>query len=218
MIGVGDEVKRLARALHAVGTSKAADGVHDVRTSCRRLDVFLRLSGLRVFRDDLRWLSKSLGELRDVEVALELEFEGASGFREWLQLRRRPLLEDARRIVKSARVTALLRGLRQLPSRSEGAAAPRARALERIAKRGASAAKTEGTLEAFHAERRFVRRARYAREWLGLESARLRARQELLGAVCDLGCLRRQFERAGQPEAVALLSRAIEVSCQQLSR
>lgn len=218
MIDAGDEVKRLAKALDAVGTPKAADGVHDARTSCRRLDVFLRLADLRVFRDDLRWLSKSLGELRDVDVALELEFDGASGFREWLRAQRGPLLESARRLAKSTRVKALLRGLRQLPSISEDAAAPRVRTLQRIASKGGVAAQLERTLDAFHAERKFVRRARYAREWLGLDGAKLRARQELLGAVCDLACLRRQLEHAAEREAVALLSRAIEVSCEELSR
>lgn len=214
MIRADATLTSLSRALGGLSAGADAEkAVHDVRTSCRRLDVFLRLAGLHVFRDDLRWLSKSLADVRDADVVLALDFEGAASFKAALARRRRGLLEAARGLATAARTEALVHGLSLLRGIPERAAARRAAGLERRA-----AAAWERSLEGLHSHRRAVRRARYAREWLGLDAEQLRAEQELLGSVCDLACLRAQLEHARLPLAVEVVSAGITLGVELLSR
>ncbi|GEM87099.1 CHAD domain-containing protein [Meiothermus granaticius] len=166
-----------------VGTDP--EGVHQVRVAVRRLRVWLELAGMRVLEDDLAWLVRGAGKVRDLEVLL-----GQPGlpqpFREWgleqlgaARLELVPLLE-------SPRLKGLLRALALLPPLEETTAKAR---LPRFGERAAQRAREweqQGTFETLHALRRALRKLRYAREWLGLSTEGVKKLQEALGAVGDL--------------------------------
>jgi CHAD domain-containing protein len=175
-----------------------AEDVHQLRVSCARLLVLLQLGHVRVLRDDLRWLRRRVGELRDLDV--QLEAEPPARLARALRKQRLEALDAVRNDLKCDRFIALQRALSLLPPVSRERAE---KSLQRMNKRtlelGAQKlwressafrdlARTGGkgrTLHALHALRRQVRRLRYAADWLDTDSQKLKDFQEALGEVCN---------------------------------
>lgn len=181
------------------------EGVHQVRVAVRRLRVWLRLAGLRVLEDDLAWLVRSAGEVRDLEVLL-LNNHLPEAFRRWAASR----LKEARAafvpLLDSPRLAGLLQALANLPPLDEAPAQTRLKRFVRQVERKAEEWQQEGGLERLHALRRALRRLRYAREWLGQDSQRIKQLQEVFGRVGDLSFTLRYlaaYEAAGGRGAAA---------------
>jgi len=160
-------------------------GVHQVRVAARWLRVWLRLAGMRVLEDDLAWLVRAAGEVRDLEVLLQ-QPDLPKAFRSWATSR----LEEARTafvpLLDSPRLVGLLQALSHLPPLDEEAVKARLKRFVRQAKRKAEEWLNQDSIESLHALRRALRRLRYAREWLGLDSRAIKALQETFGQVGDL--------------------------------
>ncbi len=208
------ELRRLSRALDGLRAGPSVEAVHDVRVSCRRLDVFLRLGGRRALRDDLRWLRSSLGALRDLDVIRSLGVPLDEATTRFLAEERRRLAVDARSLARHPRTRALVRALAQLPPLSEEVAQ---RTVPRLSRRLGEADGAR-TFTRLHDERRAVRRLRFAKEWLGLDASGERERQALLGVVCDVDALRRFAVSRKAREAARLLSRAVNQLVRLLTR
>ncbi|MFT3711715.1 MAG: CHAD domain-containing protein [Archangium sp.] len=159
------------------------EGLHDVRTSARRLRVWLRLAGLRVLEDDLRWLCQETSALRDLDVFAAVLTEDARAVL-------RPLAESrAHAALKSKRIDGVVFALQTLGGCAEDDARRVLTKLERSLPRAKPRRKLNG--DALHRFRRKIRRVRYAREWLGLGASEHERAQEVLGAVCDVLALER---------------------------
>lgn len=185
-------LEHLDRARAVALAGEDPEGVHQVRVAARRLRVWLTLGGHHALQEDLRWLCQSLSEERDLDVLEEvLAGPGLEGLK--AQARR-----HVRGALESPRYAALREALGAVkgPKRKKAArvAAKLERAVERRRRAVASPVSVE-SLEALHALRRALRRARYAREWLGAGAKGLAAEQEQLGALCDLCALRRLLAR-----------------------
>ena len=159
--------------------------VHQVRVAARWLRVWLRLAGMRVLEDDLAWLVRAAGEVRDLEVLLQ-QPNLPKAFRNWATSR----LEEARAtfvpLLDSPRLAGLLQALSNLPPLDEEAAKTRLKRFVRQTKRKAEEWLNQDSIESLHTLRRALRRLRYAREWLGLDSQPIKALQEAFGQVGDL--------------------------------
>lgn len=157
------------------------EGVHQVRVCCRRLRVWLQLGGHAALEGDLRWLSRELGPLRDLDVHDGVLTVDA-------RARLRPAaVQRAVAALESERWRATRRALEGLARPRRGAAKKVLARLERRLRRGPFVAEDE----ALHRLRRRLRTVRYAREWLGLDASELAADQAWLGALCDLLALAR---------------------------
>jgi CHAD domain-containing protein len=156
-----------------------ADGVHELRVAARRLRVWVEFEGHDALAEELRWISRELGPLRDLEVVGEaLTAEGLRSLQPAARTRARSALESPR----WAAAKAGLRGVQ--PPRRKSAKRALKKLERKLAKR---------TLElddaAIHSLRRLVRSVRYAREWLGRDARELEAAQRWLGALNDLHTL-----------------------------
>jgi CHAD domain-containing protein len=202
-----DWVAHLEAHLPLALSGEDPEGVHQVRVAGRRLRAYLDLLGFRVLKDDLRFLVRQAGRVRDLEVALGGPLP--EGFREHL----RAELSEARRslvaLLRSPWMGALLRALRHLPPLDKGQARKRLRRLQERLEARFLELRAEPSLERLHAYRRALRRVRYAKEFLGLSTKRERALQEVLGEVNDLGVLKdlllAYLHRREDPEARSYL-------------
>jgi inorganic triphosphatase YgiF len=160
------------------------EGVHQVRVAAGRLIVWLELADLRVLRDDLGWLRRSAGRLRDLDVLVGAGAPAA--WLPWIEARRaaqRAAFEEA---LGARRLDGLLAALPLLAPLASARAAERAQKLARKAVRRGQRIESDPTdLEAFHSLRKALRRLRFAREWLGEDASGLRALQTSLGALND---------------------------------
>jgi CHAD domain-containing protein len=143
-----------------------------------------------VLHDDLRWLSRGLSRLRDLDV---VSAEGWRGpFAAWLDAEHVAAQRDAAALLQHPRLEGLLRALavvaplRRRPARDGHEALVDAVDAAWKALRDARPA---GVLSALHRLRRRARSARYACEWLGLDASRFRLIQEAAGAACDVVAL-----------------------------
>jgi len=192
-----------------------------VRVAGRRLRVWLELGGYRVLHDDLRWLVRGAGKVRDLEALLtprsgevlltprsgEVLLTPRSGevtlpksFAAWLAEKLRIAREELLLSLDSPRLAGLTRALHNLPPLPVPQARRRLERFERRVQKRQAAWQATRTLEDLHALRRALRRLRYAREYLEQEVEDLKALQEALGqlndAVVALGYLD-EFEAAG---------------------
>ncbi|MDT7919429.1 MAG: CHAD domain-containing protein [Meiothermus sp.] len=178
-------LQHLVKHLPVAKEGRDPEGVHQVRVAVRRLRVWLRLAGMRVLEDDLAWLVRAAGEVRDLEVLLQHP-DLPKAFRNWAASR----LEQARAalvpLLDSPRLAGLLQALANLPPLDEEAAKARLKRFVRQAARKAEEWRNQDSIESLHALRRALRRLRYAREWLGLDSQDEKALQEIFGQVGDL--------------------------------
>lgn len=176
-----------ARTLALAGD---AEGVHQVRVALRRLRVWLGFKGHRGLDAELRWLCGSLAALRDLDVFGEVLTSEA---REQL---RPAAVEEGLEALDSERWLALREGLSAVRAPRKARAKAQLAKLERRLEE-LRASLPEGDGAALHRLRRTLRRVRYAREWLGHDTAELAAEQELLGAMCDLLALQAFAQRQG---------------------
>ena len=183
-----------ARTLALAGD---AEGVHQARVAARRLRVWLDFTGHRALQSELRWACGALAMLRDLDVfgevlteaaRLELRVEAVATAVEAMNSKRWAEMREDLGAVRAPRRAKAKRTLRKLERRLE--------------KRGGALPAHDGA--ALHRLRRTLRRVRYAREWLGLDASELAARQESLGAVCDLLALRAFAVRLGAGVPVQL--------------
>jgi CHAD domain-containing protein len=177
-------VDHLRRHLLVAREGTDPEGVHQVRVACARLLVWLELAERSALRDDLRWLRRAAGKVRDLDVLLLSSPPEPFASHLRTELRRRR--EALRRALDDSRLAALLAALDHLPPfRAEEAEAGLAR-IRRRARRRASRAAEKLDAASLHALRRALRKLHFAEEWLGRETPRrLRALQRALGELND---------------------------------
>ncbi|GIW32099.1 MAG: hypothetical protein KatS3mg071_2273 [Meiothermus sp.] len=214
-IGLDRWLQHLQEHLPIAQEGRDPEGVHQVRVAVRRLRVWLRLAGLRVLEDDLAWLVRSAGEVRDLEVLL-LNNHLPEAFRRWAASR----LKEARAafvpLLDSPRLAGLLQALSNLPPLDEASAQTRLKRFVRQVERKAEEWQSQESLEHLHALRRALRRLRYAREWLGQDSQPIKLLQEAFGRVGDLSFTLRYlaaYESEGG-RGVAVYKRQLEAQLQ----
>jgi CHAD domain-containing protein len=215
VIDPGRWILHLREQLPIAREGSDPEGVHQLRVAARRLRVWLELAGMSVLEDDLAWLVRVAGRVRDLEVLLSGEQPRA--FARWL----RKELEAARAAfvpaLDSPRMAGLLWALPSLPPIPIPQAQARLPRFERRLRRRAATWAQEDTLEALHSLRRALRRLRYAREWLGHDADDLRRLQDALGRAGDLDftlAYLRHFEQQGGKVAASYKKR-LEVSLRE---
>ncbi len=153
-------LQHLRQHLPIARAGQDPEGVHQVRVAGRRLRVWLRLAGMRTLDDDLAWLVRSAGEVRDLEVLLQTEFPQA--FREWAQSRLNTAREKLLPVLESKRLEGLLQALSLLPPLGIADAEPRLGRFFAQVERRAALWSQEERFDVLHALRRALRRLRYA--------------------------------------------------------
>lgn len=178
-----------------------AEGVHQVRVSLRRLRVWLSFKKRRPLDDELKWLCGELALQRDLDV-----FGDVFTVEAMTELRQRAV-EQAVTALESQRWFRLRDALSEVRAPKRRRAKRRLRKLERrLSERRAALPSRDGL--ALHGLRRALRRVRYAREWLGLDTGDIPDEQDRLGAVCDLLALE-GFARRQHAQTPAELTSAI---------
>lgn len=172
------------------------EGVHGLRVAAERLRVWLWLGGTRVLRDDLRWLRKAAGRVRELDVAIA--HEESVPMRSWLPDERRTHQGELEAKLRSPRLVAVFEGLENLPPLDARTARKRTRKLARRAF-AAGKALEDGDLEALHELRRALRRWRYALEWTGERSKPIVRLQDELGEIGDLALVLELLDRPERP-------------------
>ena len=187
-----------ARTLALAGD---VEGVHQVRVCTRRLRVWLGFKGHTALQEELRWLGHALALSRDLDVFGEVLTAAAA---KNLRVRAMELTVNA---LESERWSMLRQRLEQVRAPKKSKAKRALRKLERrLKKRRAELPGGDGA--ALHRLRRALRHVRYAREWLGVDTAELAGEQDQLGAVCDLLALD-EFAKSHHAEVPAQLTRGI---------
>lgn len=192
MISLAPWLHHLEQHLPIAREGKDPEGVHQVRVAGRRLRVGLELGGYRVLRDDLRWLVRGAGKVRDLEVLLQTSPPQA--FAAWLAEQHREARKELLDILEAPRLEGLLWALRYLPPIPTHEAERRLARFERRVEKRKAAWRARHTPEALHALRRALRRLRYAREFLGRDAKDLKALQEALGRFNDLAVALRYLD------------------------
>jgi CHAD domain-containing protein len=155
-----------------------------VRVAAGRLSVWLELAGFRVLRDDLRWLRRSAGTVRDCDIVLASSPAPALVRR--IEERCRIQHRELSSVLASERVPSLLAALSVLPPLSRRTAKKRVRRLKRrVLRAGDELARAPTDLLALHRLRRRLRRLRYALEWLDEKPKTLEKLQDAFGALND---------------------------------
>lgn len=211
MIAAAPWLSVLEREIARLRERDEPEGVHQVRVATRHLDAWLRLARIRVLRDDLRWLRRVAGSLRDVDVVMALELDLAAGWSRWLRQLRQPRLEELTRALGSERAAGLVASLGGLP------AVPRASAeasLRRLAARALAAGELlEGDpddVDRFHALRRAVRLLRYGLEWLDAKTGAFRRFQEVAGRASDRAMALHMIDLFPDPAALRSARAAVD--------
>lgn len=155
------------------------DAAHGLRVATRRLDVWLRLGGRRILRDDLRWLRAIAGPARDLDVRLA-DPGAATTDRDALRARRAAAHATLVAALDTPRAAGLAAALPLLPPIDPAAARPH---LARLAR--AALALPDHDAEALHVVRRAIRRVRYGLDWLGEPHGPLAKAQDALGTISD---------------------------------
>ena len=186
-------LRELAAAVHR----REPRGLHDLRVTCRRLEVELRLWYARrdvaEAREQVRRLRRAAGPAREQEVVAALLRAGRSGARAIPPAVRAPWIRALEAAVAEAiphlpgtqawaRLDAQLEHAAAVSTR-EGDAARALRARTRYrrwqaqARRRLAAGLASGDIEPLHRARLAVKRWRYAEERLAAAGARLRRRE-----------------------------------------
>lgn len=187
-----------ARTLALAGD---AEGVHQVRVCTRRLRVWLGFKGHAALQEELRWLGHALALARDLDVFGEVLTAAA---RKQLRVSALKMIVDA---LASERWSMLRQRLEHVRAPKKSKAKRALRKLEqKLKKRRAALPSNDGA--ALHRLRRALRHVRYAREWLGVDTAELATEQDRLGAVCDLLALE-GFAQTHHAEVPVQLSEGI---------
>lgn len=186
------------------------EGVHQVRVSTRKIDVWLRLGDWRVLRDDLAWLRRGASAVRDLDVALRAP-AAVGAFAAWLERERGRARRDLLAVLGDPRLEGLLAALASLPPvRVDRARRPAREMARRLLARGAAIESGPADVGPYHRLRRSLRRCRYALEWLGeLRGKEYAELQDALGALGDRSFLVDLIERC--PHGAGLAARAREL-------
>ena len=202
-------LNELEGRLTALRERSEPEDVHQLRVATRRLAAWLRLAGLHVLRDDLRWLRRVAGAVRDIDVVLEIE--GDPTWTRWLRSERRVQHQALMGALATERTAGLLLALRSLP------AVPRDEARERLQRLARRALEAGDDLEAapddperFHHLRRKVRTLRYGLEWLDEKTGAFREFQAVSGLAADRALSLRLLEVYPQVEELAARRRTLE--------
>lgn len=184
MIPVQDWVVRLATQLQVARVGRNPEGVHQARVATRRIQAWLRIAGMEVLADDLRWVRAAMGADRDLHVFLATKPE--EPLRSWLRVQKKRARERVRAVVDDARTGALLQALallRPLPmARAELGVH---REFERVRRDGQNFELNPTDEEALHRLRRHIKSLRYCLDFLGVERPSLRALQDVFGTGND---------------------------------
>ncbi len=187
----------LERQLAEVRRGADPEAAHQARVASRRLRAWATLTGQPELAEELRWLGRAMGAVRDLDVLattpLALDPRVASSFRS----RHAQARDAARRALGSPRCGALLAALRAAVALAPRGARKNLRDLEADARRQArrwrrshgQAVATQ--LRTLHRLRRALRRLRYAREWAGQQTRPLVGPLSAMGRACDLLAMRR---------------------------
>jgi CHAD domain-containing protein len=164
--------------------STASDAIHEVRVAAARLDVWLRLAGRDVLRDDLGWLRRTAGAVRDIDVILA--HLPPEPWQAWLRKRRQREQTFWKRALESPRAAGIPPALASLPPLALDDAREGIRRLhKKVRRRGEKAERRPEDDEALHAFRRAVRRLRYAEEWIGRDPEALKRLHGAFGRMND---------------------------------
>ena len=170
----------LQEAIRAVQSGDAEVGVHQLRVCTRRLDAWLRLAGVRVLRDDLRWLRTVAAPARDLDVLLRRSWPKKD--RGALRAQRIAAGVDLAAALDSPRLSALMEALRPLPPLSPARLRSGLRALARgLVEMEVDPSEPDDV----HRRRRRLRRLRYGRELVGADVQEIVQLQDALGALSD---------------------------------
>lgn len=187
----------------------APEDVHQLRVATRRLAAWLRLGGLHVLRDDLRWLRRVAGVVRDIDVVLEIE--GDPTWTRWLRSERRVQHQALTTALASERTAGLLLALKSLPPVTRDQARAR---LGRLAGRALAAGDelvaAPDDPERLHVLRRKVRTVRYGLEWLDEKTGAFRAFQAVSGLAADRALTLRLLATYPQVEELAARRQQLE--------
>lgn len=193
-IPVGPWLDHLERHLPVARLGGDPEGVHQLRVAAQRLRTWLKLQGLRVLDDDLRWLRNGAGDVRDLDVSMSLVEPGP--YLDELRRRWRIAHGDLLRVLDAPRLRALLEALPRLPAaRRERVLRATRRWLRKTRRVGNRLDWERAPEEELHAFRRRVRRLRYALDWLGEPRKAVKVLSEELGDVNDLAVLRDRLLR-----------------------
>lgn len=209
----GPWLEHLDAHLAVARAGEDPEGVHQVRVASGRLACFLHLSGMRVLRDDLRWLRSRASAVRDLDVLLAKH--PPQPFSDWLSAERLVARAALIEALDSSRRVALTRAIGRLEALDRARAkAEIARERTRVARRTRAALRPRAALEEFHGLRRAVRRLRYDQEWMSTKSEALKRLQEVLGELNDAAVAQRLFNewprRDELPALGVSLDRSVE--------
>lgn len=177
-------LEHLAAHLPLAREGTDPEGVHQVRVALGRIDVWLAADGRRVLRDDVRWLRRGAGRVRDLDVLLGADPPAA--WRALLEGELQAARVDLVRRLDEPRCAGLSEALGYLPPLStQRLEQALARWTERVARRGRALEEQPDGLARYHALRRAVRRLRYGLEWAGRGTRPIKALQDALGELND---------------------------------
>lgn len=209
MIATTPWLKELEGRVASARERPEPDEVHQLRVATRRLAAWLRLAGMHVLRDDLRWLRHVAGAVRDIDVVLELE--GDPSWTRWLRSERRVQHQVLAAALGSERTGGLLLALGSLPPVTRTAARHE---LGRLAGKALVAGEELETApddaERFHRLRRKVRVVRYGLEWLDEKTGAFREFQEVSGLAADRALALRLLAVYPQIEELTARKAALE--------
>ncbi len=210
-------LERLVVQLPKARAGGDPEGTHQTRVALGRLRVWLQLGGWRVLDDDLAWARRHVGAVRDYDVGIARRPPQA--VLDVMLVER----EHAQRALQIAldqpRLTDAIAALECLPPIPLAVARRRTRQLAARALRGAKRAfDAHDDWEALHAERRAMRRLRYALEWMDESAACPRRIVELVDALGELGDVWLAREHADHAQADASYRRQLERQTIELTR
>ena len=187
-ISASPVVDALVEAADMTLTSNEVRPVHQLRVNCRRLDVWFRLAKLRPMRDELTWLRRSAGDVRDLDVLMTMDIP--PGWERSLRMRRYHAHKRLKSVIEDERTTALIAAVSERrPTSYKQAVKVTQGLLDQVLRAGRKISKASAEVEDFHRVRIRVKRLRYALEWLGGSTELLTEAQDLFGALNDVDML-----------------------------
>ncbi len=216
MISPSAWLELLQEELDVARTGDDPGSVHRMRVAAGRLRVWLELGDRRALIDDLRWLRRSAGEVRDLDVLIAetTDPECAS----WLVERRVAAQRQLIDALADERVGALLAALAWMPPLPRAHARRNvARLLKRALRAGTRIERAPTDVSAWHRLRRSLRRLRYAREWLDENTDELRDFLDVLGDLNNRVVESRELAECpanGAAAARTAADRKIETQCE----
>ena len=212
MISPHPWLEHLRLHLEVARLGRDPEGVHQMRVALRRLGAWLDLGGWRVLVDDIGWLRRNAGAVRDFDVLFERHPKEPLG--PWLARRRERARGALLAALDAPRAAGLLEALSLAPpldpDRARTALEGLARRVATRGKRAVESAEKPKEIERWHALRRALRRLRYGMEWLEMPTKPLRELQDELGELGDLAVLQRQLREYPEPGHVAEIAAQLE--------